>query len=64
MIQLEEVIYNILTENGVPMKLVKFININFNQTYSNAHVGEHLFDSFPTQKGLCISTRKTRWKWN
>jgi hypothetical protein len=38
-----EVLYNILTDFGVPMCL--------NQTYSKVCIGKHLSDSFPIQNG-------------
>jgi hypothetical protein len=43
-----EVLYNILIEFGVPMKLVRCLN----ETYSKVHTGKHLSDSFPNQNGL------------
>jgi hypothetical protein len=56
MIQLgEKVLYNILIEFGVPMKLVRLINISsmcLNETYSKVHICRHLFDSFHIQNGL------------
>jgi hypothetical protein len=42
-----EVMYNILIEFGVPMKLVRL-----NETYSKVCIGKHLSDSFPIQNGL------------
>jgi hypothetical protein len=44
-----EVLYNILIEFGVPMKLIK---ICLNETCSKVHIGKYLSDSFPIQNGL------------
>jgi hypothetical protein len=42
-------VLNILTEFGVPMKLVRLIGMCLNETYSKVHIGKHLSDSFPTK---------------
>ena len=47
-----EVLYNILTDTGVPMKLVRLINNCLNETYSRARVGKNLSDMFPIRNGL------------
>jgi hypothetical protein len=47
-----EVLCNILTEFGVPMKLVRLIKMCLNEIYSKVHIGKHLFESFPNQNGL------------
>jgi hypothetical protein len=46
-----EVFYNILIKFGVPMKLVRPIEICLNETYSKDHIGKHFSDSFPIQNG-------------
>jgi hypothetical protein len=47
-----EVLYNILIESGVPMKLVRLIKICLNETYIKVRIGRYLFDTFPIQNGL------------
>jgi hypothetical protein len=41
-----EVLYNILIEFGVPMKVVRLIKMSLNETYSTVCIGKHLSDSF------------------
>ena len=43
-----EVLYNILIEGGIPMKLVRLIK-NVSETYSRVQVGKHLSDMFPVR---------------
>jgi hypothetical protein len=45
-----EVLYNILIEFGVPMKLVRLIRMCLNEMCSKVHMGKHLSDNFPIQK--------------
>jgi hypothetical protein len=47
-----EVLYNILIEFGIPLKLVTLIKMCLNETYSRACVGKHLSDRFPVKNGL------------
>jgi hypothetical protein len=47
-----EVLYNILIEFGVPMKLVRLIKMCLNETYSKVRIGKYLSDTFPIQNGL------------
>jgi hypothetical protein len=47
-----EILYNILIEFGVPMKLVRLIKMCLNETYSKVSTGKHLSDAFPIQNGL------------
>jgi hypothetical protein len=42
-----EVLYTILIEFGVPVKLVRLIKMCLNETYSKIHIDEDLSDSFP-----------------
>jgi hypothetical protein len=49
---MSEVLYNVPTEFGVPMKLVRLIKMCLNETYSKVCKGKHLSDNFPIQNGL------------
>jgi hypothetical protein len=47
-----EVVYNILIQFGVPMKLVRLIKMCLNETCSKVCIGKRLSDNFPIQNGL------------
>jgi hypothetical protein len=45
-------VYNILIDFGIPMKLVRLLNMCLNETYSKVHIGRKLSENFPLQNGL------------
>jgi hypothetical protein len=47
-----EVLYRILTEFGVPKKLVTLIKMCLNESYCRVRRGKHLSDNFSIQNGL------------
>jgi hypothetical protein len=47
-----EILYNILIEFGIPVKLVRLVKICLNETYSTVRVGKHLSDTFTVKNGL------------
>jgi hypothetical protein len=47
-----KVLYNILIEFVVSIKLVRLIKMCLNETYSKVRIRKHLSDSFPVQNGL------------
>jgi len=53
-----EVLYNILIEFSIPIKLIRLIKMCLNETYCRVWVGKHLSDMFPIRNGLkhCFST--------
>jgi hypothetical protein len=47
-----EILYNILIEFEIPMKLAQLFKMYLNEIYSKVHIGKHLSDSFPIRNGL------------
>jgi hypothetical protein len=47
-----EVLYNILIEFGILMKLMRLIKSCLNEMYGRVWVGKSLSDMFPIKKGL------------
>jgi hypothetical protein len=47
-----EVLYNILIEFCIPMKLVRLLKMCLNETYSRVQVGKHLSDRFLIKNDL------------
>ena len=48
----KEDLYNVLTELGIPMQLVRQIKLCLNETYSRVRVGKRLSDMFHIKNGL------------
>jgi hypothetical protein len=46
------VLYDILIESEVPIKLVRLIKICVIETYSGVRICKYLSDNFPIQNGL------------
>ena len=44
--------YNTLIDTGIPMKIVRLINMCLNETYGRVRVGKSLYDVFPIRNGL------------
>ena len=49
---MREVLYNILIEFCIPMKLARLIKICMNENYNRVRAGKHLSDMFPVRNGL------------
>jgi hypothetical protein len=47
-----EVLYNNFNEFGIPMKLVRLIQMCLNKTYARDRVGKHVSDTFTAKYGL------------
>jgi hypothetical protein len=47
-----EVVYNILIDTGIHMKLVRLTKICLTETYSRFRVGKNLTEMFPIRNGL------------
>jgi len=47
-----DVLYNILIEFCISMKLVRLIKMCLNETYSRVRVGKNLSEMFPIRNGL------------
>ena len=45
------ILYNILIEFGIPMKLVRVIKMYLNETHNTLWVGKHLSDMFVIKNG-------------
>ena len=46
-----EVLFNILIEFGIPMKVVRLIKMCLTEMYSRVRVGKNLSDMFPVRNG-------------
>ena len=44
--------YNILTEFGIPKKMIRLIKMCLTETCSRVQVGKNLSDMFPIRNGL------------
>ena len=51
-VRMERVLYKILIEVGIPMKLVRLIEMCLNETFSRVRVGKNLSDLCPIRNGL------------
>jgi hypothetical protein len=49
---MREVLYNIVIEYGITMKLSGLIKMCLNETISKVCIGKNLSDEFPLQNGL------------
>jgi hypothetical protein len=59
-----EVLYNILMEFGVPVKLVRLIKMCLNEMYTQVYIGNPLSDNFPIQNGLQQGDALTPLRFN
>jgi len=49
---MREVLYNILNEIGVLLKMARLIKLCLNESHSSVRVGKRLSDMFPIRNGL------------
>jgi hypothetical protein len=49
---MKEILYNILVEYEVPIKLIRLLKMCLNEAYNRLLTGKHMDDSFPIQNGL------------
>jgi hypothetical protein len=49
-----EVLYNILIEFGVPMKLVRLVKMCLNETCGKVRIGKHLYHVYCHSFQLCF----------
>ena len=47
-----EVLYNTLIDTGIPMKMVRLINMCLNESYNRVWVGKNLCEVFHIRDGL------------
>jgi len=47
-----EVLYSILIDTGIPMKMARLIKMCLTEIYSRVRVGKNLSDIFPIRNGL------------
>jgi len=47
-----EALYDIIIEFGIPMKLVRIMNICLNETYGSVRIGKHFSNMFLIQRVL------------
>jgi len=48
---LQEILYKILVEFGIPRKLIRLIKTSLTETYSRVRVGKNVSDRFPIRNG-------------
>jgi hypothetical protein len=48
----KEVLYNILTDTGIPMKLLRLMKMCLYEKHSGVGVGKHLSGMFPIRNGM------------